>query len=88
MGNQWVGETNLIGQQDWDVGDCISTPTPALAAFQFSPLLGLHIHDQGDVALNEGEGEEADVATVIAGTQGVLHSGNTGAHGEVYIHDP
>lgn len=38
------------------------------------PLLGLHVHHQGDVALDEGEGEEAYVATVITGSHGVLHS--------------
>lgn len=43
-----------------------------------SPLLGLHVHHQGDVALDEGEGEEADVVAVIAGRQGVLHSGGRG----------
>lgn len=41
-----------------------------------SPLLGLHIHHQGDVALNEGEGEEADVATVVAGSHWILHPGD------------
>lgn len=43
-----------------------------------SPLLGLHVHHQGDVALDEGEGEEADVATVFPGSRGVLHSGGRG----------
>lgn len=43
-----------------------------------SPLLRLHVHHQGDVALNEGEGEEADMATVLPGSHGVFHSGGQG----------
>lgn len=50
-----------------------SIPRPSPHPRASSPLLGLHVHHQGDVALNEGEGEEADVATVIAGSHGVLH---------------
>ena len=37
-----------------------------------SPLGRLLVHDQGDVALDEGEGEEADVAGVLTGTSSRL----------------
>ena len=47
------------------------------------PLLGLLVPHQGDVALYQGEGEEVDVATVIAGGhQGVLQS--TGVERDVH----
>ena len=36
------------------------------------PLSCLLVHDQGDVALDQGEGEEADVAGVLAGGSGLL----------------
>lgn len=51
---------------------------PVIWKMGHSPLLGLHVHYQGDIALNEGEGEEADVATVLPGSHGVLHSGGQG----------
>lgn len=36
------------------------------------PLSCLFVHDQRDVALDQGEGEEADVAGVLAGCSGLL----------------
>ena len=36
------------------------------------PLSGLFVHDQGDVALDQGEGEEADVAGVFTRCPGLL----------------
>ena len=59
---------DLLGPSGWISPSQASRPGPG------SPLLGLHVHHQGDVALDEGEGEEADVTTVIAGRQGVLRS--------------
>lgn len=38
------------------------------------PLRRLFVHDQRDVALNQGEGEEANVAGVLAGRSGLLRS--------------
>ena len=39
------------------------------------PWCGLLIHDQRDVALNQREGEEADVTRVLARRPGLLHAG-------------
>lgn len=36
------------------------------------PLSCLFVHDQRDVALDQGEGEEADVAGVLAGCSALL----------------
>lgn len=36
------------------------------------PLSCLFVHHQRDVALDQGEGEEADVAGVLAGRAGLL----------------
>lgn len=37
-----------------------------------APLSRLLVHDQRDVALDQREGEEADVAGVLAGASGLL----------------
>lgn len=39
------------------------------------PLSCLFVHDQRDVALDQGEGEEADVAGVLVGCTGLLWPG-------------
>ena len=69
LGMKWVLRPS------WSLVHPGSTPT----LWPRSPLLGLHVHHQGDVALNEGEGEEADVATVITGSHWVLHAAGRGA---------
>lgn len=48
----------------------------ALPATQ--PLSRLFVHDQRDVALDQGEGEEADVAGVLAGCSRLLWPGQKG----------
>lgn len=59
----------------YKVGGVCTTAQPARPD---SPLLGLHVHHQGDVALDEGKGEEADVAAVLPSSHGILHSGGWG----------
>ena len=58
----------------------VSPPPPTekrrtAAAAATRPLSRLLIHDQGDVALDQGEGEEADVGGVLAGRSGLLRPG-------------
>lgn len=43
------------------------------------PLSRLFIHDQRDVALDQREGEEADVARVLAGCSWLLWPGKEGS---------
>lgn len=49
------------------------------------PLSRLFVHDQRDVALDQGEGEEADVAGVLAGCSGLLWPGGKGTKQSVAL---
>lgn len=46
-----------------------------LAATVATPLSCLFVHDQRDVALDQREGEEADVVGVLAGACGLFAPG-------------
>lgn len=68
-----AGQQEVTGEAEGDKAKCHPLPEPPdpgtegqTAQGWHLPLLGLSIHHDGDVALNEGEGEEGDGVEVLA----------------------